>query len=192
MSALNNVCEIPLASNVIPEYFRFKRPMYNVNYDSLDGIGLLGFGYTYYHCPDGSATDSMSNQSVVEPNSKYTEKKDFFSEHIETDFAEYVLHIFDIDRNRVYKMCVAADKRILDIKTDMYTCSDVKVSQQTWTGWPASCTSDDLMVSELGLTEPELHLSFRATSLPASTQQTEQVRPSICVFYRLLSIRIYT
>lgn len=85
-----------------------------------------------------------------------------------------MLHIFDEVHSKEYKIPVAASKRVLDVKTDMYACSDIPVNQQIWAGWPNACTSDNLTLGQLGLTVPVHDLSFRAAPVLVSSVQRKK------------------
>lgn len=74
-----------------------------------------------------------------------------------------MLHIFDEDHSKEYKIQYSASRKVSDIKTDMYHNSDIPVSHQIWAGWPSSCTSDDMTLGQLELTKPVHDLSFRST-----------------------------
>lgn len=90
------------------------------------------------------------------------------------DDGQYMLHILDEDHSKEYNIPMAACKRVLDVKINMYDCSDIPVNQQIWTGWPNSCTSDDLTLGTLGLTVPVHELSFRAAPVLVSTGQRKK------------------
>ena len=97
-----------------------------------------------------------------------------------------MLHIFDEVHSKEYKIPMAASKRVLDVKTDMFHCSDIPVNQQIWAGWPNSCTSDDLTLGQLGLTVPVHELSFRAAPvLVSSGQRKKSSRVRKCVRFIL-------
>lgn len=126
----------------------------------------------------------MFSESDIVEKSEYVHAADGES------FTDYVLHILDEEHSENYKIPVSAVKKVIDVKTDMYACSDIKVSQQIWSGWPASCTSDDLMLSQLGMTERVLELSFRAAPLLESIDHRSEEDCDRVRRKRLYSIRL--
>jgi len=107
----------------------------------------------------------------------------------EESITRYVLNIVDEEHGKKYSVPVDAFKKIIDVKTDMYACTDIKVSQQLWSGWPVFCPSDDLMLSQLGLTEPVLELKIRAapvsvSSNPSVERNANKVSKCLATWFR--------
>ncbi|XP_065225467.1 FAS-associated factor 1 isoform X2 [Planococcus citri] len=81
---------------------------------------------------------------------------------------KFKLHIFDEIHHRDYTVYHSGTKKVFDVKQDMFNKSDIPVGQQIWSGWPPSCTSDDLTLGQLGLNTPQHDLSFRAAPVMVS------------------------
>lgn len=84
------------------------------------------------------------------------------------DDGKFKLHIFDEIHHRDYTVYHSGTKKVLDVKQDMFNKSDIPVGQQIWSGWPPSCTNDDLTLGQLGLNTPQHDLSFRAAPVMVS------------------------
>ncbi|KAK7591071.1 hypothetical protein V9T40_002684 [Parthenolecanium corni] len=94
-----------------------------------------------------NAVNGVSNPSVSNATSKY------------------VLHIYDEDHSKEYDLPFPGSKKVLDVKTDMYECSDIPVSQQVWSGWPEGCINDNMTLNQLELNLPVHELSFRSAAV---------------------------
>lgn len=76
-----------------------------------------------------------------------------------------MLHIYDEDHSKEYDLPFPGSKKVLDVKTDMYECSDIPVSQQVWSGWPEGCINDNMTLNQLELNLPVHELSFRSAAV---------------------------
>lgn len=74
---------------------------------------------------------------------------------------DYTLHIYDEDNSKEYNLPFSGSKKVIDIKTDMFHCTNIPVSQQIWSGWP-SPVEDNMTLAQLSLCKPSHDLSFRS------------------------------
>lgn len=79
--------------------------------------------------------------------------------------SQFTLRIYDEVHSKEYDLPFPGSKKVLDVKTDMFECSDIPVSQQVWSGWPDSCLNDDMTLNQLELNLPVHDLSFRSAAV---------------------------
>ncbi|XKL63719.1 hypothetical protein PGB90_006083 [Kerria lacca] len=88
---------------------------------------------------------------------------------------DFILHIIDQDHSKDYELPFPGSKKVIDIKTAMFHCSNIPVSQQVWVGWP-SYVNDDMTLGQLGLTLPIHSVSFH--SAPVLLHRPERKKRS--------------
>ncbi|KDR09433.1 FAS-associated factor 1 [Zootermopsis nevadensis] len=54
----------------------------------------------------------------------------------------YTLNIHDESQQKDYSLKFLGSKTVLEVKTDVYTLTDIPVRHQVWTGWPSQLKND--------------------------------------------------
>lgn len=79
----------------------------------------------------------------------------------------YTLNILNEKDSNPLQLKFRGTQTILDIKTDVYTITNIAVRHQEWTGWPANVTNDTM----LALTGIPLEHSLTLKSLETASSQ---------------------
>lgn len=85
----------------------------------------------------------------------------------------YILKVTDENTNKLYNLKYSGTKPILEVKTDVYTLTDIHVRNQTWRGWPPNI-DDKTMLALSGINYPEHELSVRRCMIPNHTHDKKQ------------------
>lgn len=72
----------------------------------------------------------------------------------------YTLKITDENTNKTYNLKYEGTKTILDVKSGVYTLTDIHVRNQIWSGWPPNI-DDQTMLALSGISYPEHCLTLR-------------------------------
>ncbi|XP_046751610.1 FAS-associated factor 1 isoform X1 [Diprion similis] len=92
-----------------------------------------------------------------------TEIGDWASDVVKTSdrlAQEYVLNIRDEVHNRSYKLKFLGTRTVLEVKTDLFTLTDIPVRNQHWIGWPPTLKNDNTMLAQSGISYPEHDLTI--------------------------------
>lgn len=76
---------------------------------------------------------------------------------------KYTLKIKNETNNKEHNLSYPGTKSILDIKTDVYTISNIPVRHQVWTGWPESLKDDSTLLGCSGVNHPVHSLSLKSS-----------------------------
>lgn len=69
------------------------------------------------------------------------------------------MNIRDDVNNKTYKLKFPGTHSILDVKTGIYSLTDVPVRNQQWHGWPNAVKDDKITLAQSGITLPQHDLS---------------------------------
>ncbi|XP_044589997.1 FAS-associated factor 1 [Cotesia glomerata] len=75
----------------------------------------------------------------------------------------YILNVRDDVHGKTYNLKYPGTHTILDVKTGVYTLTDVPVRNQKWKGWPNSVKDDEITLAQSGIAFPEHDLSVSQT-----------------------------
>lgn len=90
----------------------------------------------------------------------------------------YTLKIKNLsDNGKEYNVHYPGTKTILDVKTDVYSFSDIHVRNQIWTGWPPNI-DDNTILALSGISFPEHELTVQQSSI---NHTREKKQNNICV-----------
>lgn len=78
----------------------------------------------------------------------------FRSQLVERLTQAYTLNILDETHEKTYNLKFLGSKTILQVKTDVYTLTDIPVRHQLWIGWPPGITSDKTTLACSGINFP--------------------------------------
>jgi hypothetical protein len=81
----------------------------------------------------------------------------------------YTLNVKDEIHNKTYKLKFPGTRTVLEVKTDVYSLTDVPVRNQQWKGWPSSLKDDNMILAQSGICYPEHDLSVGM--LPAKEEK---------------------
>lgn len=76
---------------------------------------------------------------------------------------DYTLNIKDETQNNDYILKYPGVKSILDVKTDVYTFTNIPTRHQVWTGWPESLKEESTLLGCSGIDYPTHSLSVRSS-----------------------------
>lgn len=76
------------------------------------------------------------------------------SKFVERLIQTYTLNIRDEASNKTYKLKFLGSKTILEVKTDVYTLTDIPVRHQVWKGWPPNVVNDKTTLASSGINYP--------------------------------------
>ncbi|EZA56540.1 FAS-associated factor 1 isoform X3 [Ooceraea biroi] len=85
----------------------------------------------------------------------------------------YTLNVKDEVHNETYKLKFPGTRTVLEVKTDVYSLTDVPVRNQQWKGWPSSLKDDNVVLAQSGICYPEHDLSVGM--LPAKEEKKKVV-----------------
>ncbi|KAK0075269.1 hypothetical protein PV325_009280 [Microctonus aethiopoides] len=85
----------------------------------------------------------------------------------------YILNIRDDVNNKTYKLKFPGTHSILDVKTGIYSLTDVPVRNQQWHGWPNAVKDDKITLAQSGITFPQHDLSV--SKLPDTDKKDKDV-----------------
>jgi hypothetical protein len=79
--------------------------------------------------------------------------------HFSSNIAEkliqlYTLNVHDESQQKNYNLKFLGSKTVLEVKTDVYTLTDIPVRHQVWTGWPSQLKSDRMTLACSGIRHP--------------------------------------
>ncbi|KAJ4448215.1 hypothetical protein ANN_10229 [Periplaneta americana] len=66
----------------------------------------------------------------------------------------YTLNVHDESQQKNYSLKFLGSKTVLEVKTDVYTLTDIPVRHQVWTGWPAQMKNDRVTLACSGIKHP--------------------------------------
>ncbi|XP_017775062.1 PREDICTED: FAS-associated factor 1 isoform X2 [Nicrophorus vespilloides] len=72
----------------------------------------------------------------------------------------YILKIRDENADKMYSLNYPGTKTILDVKSDVYSLTNIHVRNQVWSGWPPNI-DDNTMLALSGINFPEHDLTLR-------------------------------
>ncbi|PSN41351.1 FAS-associated factor 1 [Blattella germanica] len=89
----------------------------------------------------------------------------------------YTLNIHDESQQKNYSLKFLGSKTVLEVKTDVYTLTDIPVRHQIWTGWPAQLKNDRTTLACSGIRHP-VH-EFTVKRSPISAHSSKENRKVI-------------
>lgn len=78
----------------------------------------------------------------------------------------YTLNIHDESQQKDYSLKFLGSKTVLEVKTDVYTLTDIPVRHQVWTGWPSQLKNDRTTLACSGI-QPVHELTVKKASFTA-------------------------
>ncbi|PNF19491.1 FAS-associated factor 1 [Cryptotermes secundus] len=66
----------------------------------------------------------------------------------------YTLNVHDESQQKNYSLKFLGSKTVLEVKTDVYTLTDIPVRHQVWTGWPSQLKNDRTTLACSGIRHP--------------------------------------
>ncbi|KAF2904052.1 hypothetical protein ILUMI_02149 [Ignelater luminosus] len=82
----------------------------------------------------------------------------------------YMLKITDENTNKQYNLKYQGTKTILEVKTDVYTLTDIHVRNQVWSGWPPNI-DDQTVLALSGISYPEHELTLKRNTVVNHTRE---------------------
>lgn len=125
----------------------------------LSAEGFLSTSLSASTPPSSSSTTSSATFAAAATDD------DMVRRHTDT----YALNIMREPEGIELSLNFPGTQRLIDIKTDVYTITDIPVRHQDWTGWPATMTNDTTLAASGINSVHKLHL--RSTA-PTNTTTT--------------------
>lgn len=75
----------------------------------------------------------------------------------------YTLRIKDDTHNKVHSLNFVGTKSILDIKSAVYSITNIPVRHQVWSGWPESLKEDSTLLGYSGIDSPVHYLYLKSS-----------------------------
>ncbi|XP_014295657.1 FAS-associated factor 1 [Microplitis demolitor] len=85
----------------------------------------------------------------------------------------YVLNVRDDVNGKTYNLKYPGTHTILDVKTGVYTLTDVPVRNQQWQGWPNLVKGDETTLAQSGISFPEHNLSV--SQIPVKEKKEKDI-----------------
>lgn len=76
----------------------------------------------------------------------------------------YTLSVLDETRCKDYSLKFPGTKTVGEVKTDVYSLTDIPVRHQVWSGWPSTLKDDNTTLAMAGLNHPIHTLSVRRSA----------------------------
>ncbi|KAF5282552.1 hypothetical protein FQA39_LY04959 [Lamprigera yunnana] len=92
------------------------------------------------------------------------------SEMTERLTGTYILKVTEESTNKQFSLNYTGTKPILEVKTDVYTLTDIHVRNQLWRGWPPNI-DDKTMLALSGINFPEHELSVKRCPVTNHTRE---------------------
>lgn len=86
-----------------------------------------------------------------------------YSEVMEKITSRYTLNIKNETNNSNHSISYPGTKAISEIKTDVYTFTNIPVRHQVWSGWPESLKDDSTLLGCSGVNHPVHSLSVKSS-----------------------------
>ena len=91
----------------------------------------------------------------------------------------YTLNIHDESQQKDYNLKFLGSKTVLEVKTDVYTLTDIPVRHQIWNGWPSQLKNDRTTLACSGIRHPVHELTVKRA--PISTHPVKENK-KVCKF----------
>lgn len=88
----------------------------------------------------------------------------------------YTLNIKDETNNKVHKIKYIGTKPILEIKTDVFTLTNIPRRHQVWSGWPDTVKDDSTLLGCAGINYPTHSLSVKSSENSEEKKKYKRVR----------------
>ncbi|KAJ9584098.1 hypothetical protein L9F63_021570 [Diploptera punctata] len=79
----------------------------------------------------------------------------------------YTLNIRDESQQKDYNLKFLGSKTVLEVKTDVYTLTDIPVRHQVWNGWPPQLKNDKTTLACSGIRHPVHELTVKRAPISA-------------------------
>ncbi|GLH13726.1 hypothetical protein R5R35_009544 [Gryllus longicercus] len=89
----------------------------------------------------------------------------------------YTLNVYADSKKKTFNLKFLGSKPVLEVKSDVYTLTDIPVRHQVWTGWPPELTSDKTTLACSGINYP-VH-EFTVKRAPGSEHTGREKRKVI-------------
>ncbi|XP_067002925.1 FAS-associated factor 1 [Anabrus simplex] len=118
-------------------------------------------------CPKSDST-TLASLNLPKENILFLLVPDFEDGHLSTEESKiaerlsqtYTLNVRDETNKKTYSLKFLGSKTVLEVKTDVYTLTDIPVRHQIWGGWP-QLDSDKTTLACSGINHPVHELSVR-------------------------------
>lgn len=81
----------------------------------------------------------------------------------------YTLNVHDESHQKKYSLKFLGSKTVLEVKTDVYTLTDIPVRHQVWTGWPSQLKSDRTTLARSGIRYPVHEFTIKRAPFTAQS-----------------------
>lgn len=98
-----------------------------------------------------------------------------YSEIIERLNLTYTLHIKDETRSNVHSLNFIGTTSILDVKSAVYSITNIPVRHQVWSGWPENLKEDSTLLGYAGIDHPVHYLYLRSSESEEKKKQHKRV-----------------
>ncbi|KAK6624778.1 hypothetical protein RUM44_011638 [Polyplax serrata] len=102
--------------------------------------------------------------------------------HMETDDEiierlnlTYTLHIKDETRSNVHSLNFIGTTSILDVKSAVYSITNIPVRHQVWSGWPENLKEDSTLLGYAGIDHPVHYLYLRSSESEEKKKQHKRI-----------------
>jgi hypothetical protein len=83
----------------------------------------------------------------------------------------YTLNVHDESHQKKYSLKFLGSKTVLEVKTDVYTLTDIPVRHQVWTGWPSQLKSDRTTLACSGIKYPAHEFTVKRAPFTANSSK---------------------
>lgn len=83
----------------------------------------------------------------------------------------YTLNVHDESHQKKYSLKFLGSKTVLEVKTDVYTLTDIPVRHQVWTGWPSQLKSDRTSLACSGIRYPVHEFTIKRAPFTAQSSK---------------------
>ncbi|KAJ8876265.1 hypothetical protein PR048_024175 [Dryococelus australis] len=87
----------------------------------------------------------------------------------------YTLNIHDLTNKKYFNLKFLGSKSVLEVKSDLYTLTDIPVRHQVWTGWPEVIDSDRTTLACSGINYPYHELTIKRAPGSLHSKEVKKV-----------------
>lgn len=108
--------------------------------------------------PPKSDSVTLSSLSLPKENTLFLMPSDFDDAELPTESSltdrltqTYTLNVYAESKKKTFSLKFLGSKTVLEVKSDVYTLTDIPVRHQVWSGWPAELNSDKTTLACSGI-----------------------------------------